>query len=765
MSYFEFPDTRTYDNDLGWLIRRVLKLSETMENFINFNTIKYANPIAWNITTQYESNTVVINPADGTAYISTKPVPSGVLVTNTDYWTPIFNYGESMDKLREQIAAANEDENVTATSARSTGELVWRSGSLYIMTADIPAGSAYITGVNCDPITVEDYIKSLDDALKEEILEAVLNSTIYANVKDFGAKGDGVTDDSDAFQQAIDSAKPVFVPGGTYAVKNVTQNGGSVRILGGESAKLIPVYVDGIAQNIFYFRNCNSVTFKHIIFGGEKHGITNYDVMRQSAVDVEYANALSFTGCEFITIDDSVTDIERPFRKRKGLAVTSHDVNNTSFTGCRFSDMGNEECVWITNYNKAMDQIDVRISNCSSDNMFGLSLFDVMGNNIIIERFSSHSTDDFKTYSFSNLTCYNVKVIDSYFYGAYGDIIDMSEENLFFGDSIEVSRCEFFGYKSRAIHPLAGLISVKDCIDGGACLVFVRNAVASSQQLIEYFGSGCYTTYKPIKKLIISGCAHDSSESNPARHTAFMLNTLYVGGDVVVENCYVNQNGHTGCAVFSDGIKNLIVKNNTFLNAGTLTGASSYKAFVEASTNTENVSIIGNRIDTEGLCGIITASVKKFIFKDNIVDNLTVPLARNFLDTYTVEYLESDSTLINVYAKNYGRNTNASIYNVAWTAEQNSANDTPLTDDLDLPIGLYLLTVVLPYASTNVLYTLYDRTLNRVIAQSFSNGYGTITAPYRCSRQTKIYVVSSSSTTATFTNISQAGLSAVFLKE
>lgn len=160
MSFFEFPGTRTYDNDLGWLIRRVLKLSDTMENFINFNTIKYADPIAWNITTQYESNTVVINPADGTAYLSTKPVPSGVLVTNTDYWTPIFNYGENMDTLREQISAHNEKDSPTATEAYTTGDLVWLNGYLYRVDTDMAAGTAFIPGTNVEKTTIEDELKA-----------------------------------------------------------------------------------------------------------------------------------------------------------------------------------------------------------------------------------------------------------------------------------------------------------------------------------------------------------------------------------------------------------------------------------------------------------------------------------------------------------------------------------------------------------------------------------------------------------------------------
>ena len=85
MSYFEFPHTRNYDGDLGYILKKVIELSENYDNFFRYNSIKFADPIEWNITTQYPPFMIVFDMDNGASYISKQPVPAGITLDNTDF--------------------------------------------------------------------------------------------------------------------------------------------------------------------------------------------------------------------------------------------------------------------------------------------------------------------------------------------------------------------------------------------------------------------------------------------------------------------------------------------------------------------------------------------------------------------------------------------------------------------------------------------------------------------------------------------------------
>ena len=75
-----FPYTNFHELNLEWILKTLKYIEDTMEQFVALNTIKYADPIQWNITDQYGKNTIVVDPATGNAYLSTQPVPVGVLL-------------------------------------------------------------------------------------------------------------------------------------------------------------------------------------------------------------------------------------------------------------------------------------------------------------------------------------------------------------------------------------------------------------------------------------------------------------------------------------------------------------------------------------------------------------------------------------------------------------------------------------------------------------------------------------------------------------
>ena len=110
MSLFEnFPYTNLHNLNLDWIVQKIQELNDKFDEAISAK-IKFANPIEWDITKQYEQLTIVIN--DDKAYLSMQPVPSGIEITNEDYWQNIFDMSElyqMIADLEQQLTDDIED--------------------------------------------------------------------------------------------------------------------------------------------------------------------------------------------------------------------------------------------------------------------------------------------------------------------------------------------------------------------------------------------------------------------------------------------------------------------------------------------------------------------------------------------------------------------------------------------------------------------------------------------------------------------------------
>lgn len=168
MSKYNYTDF--HELNLDWLIVAVEQFEYEMDNFVSINAVKYADPIQWNITKQYEKNTIVIDPVTGTAYISAKPVPAGVALSRTDYWNVVFDLGRFITLAAQNFANTYEElPTTTATTSTNEGDWVVWDSTLYIAKNDIHVGDMYVPDGNIEKKTVEDFFNMLASALDQEI--------------------------------------------------------------------------------------------------------------------------------------------------------------------------------------------------------------------------------------------------------------------------------------------------------------------------------------------------------------------------------------------------------------------------------------------------------------------------------------------------------------------------------------------------------------------------------------------------------------------
>lgn len=154
-----YPYTNFHELNQDWILSILKKIENELKQAIDYKTIHYADPLQWNITTQYAPNTVVVDENTGIAYISKDAVPSGILLSDKNYWMVIFDYQKIYNKIMSGVAF-NEKDNETASKDLLVNDLVWYHGDLYRATRAISTGSRYIIGTNLVATTIESLLSN-----------------------------------------------------------------------------------------------------------------------------------------------------------------------------------------------------------------------------------------------------------------------------------------------------------------------------------------------------------------------------------------------------------------------------------------------------------------------------------------------------------------------------------------------------------------------------------------------------------------------------
>ena len=194
-----FPYTNFHELNLAWILEMLKEIDKTMDEFVAINALKYADPIQWNITSQYEKNTIVIDPLTGSAYISVQPVPNGVSLSNTDYWTVVFDLGMFVVKAAKNLATIYEADTTTSATVPIPKDtwLIW-GDTLYKALTNITAGDTYVENGNIQHFTIEDVTGHLEDlsTTDKSNLVAAINE-LYQGLIDETDRVDDITGDLD----------------------------------------------------------------------------------------------------------------------------------------------------------------------------------------------------------------------------------------------------------------------------------------------------------------------------------------------------------------------------------------------------------------------------------------------------------------------------------------------------------------------------------------------------------------------------------------
>lgn len=216
----------------------------------------------------------------------------------------------------------------------------------------------------------------------------------YVSVKDFGAKGDGVTDDTAAIQNALDNSYDVFFPAGNYKVSGTLTLRPYANLQGAGKVGYVTSYTENLGQGTRLIQTTNAfllytstgdldvdyeghITISDMtLLGGlvtqnealrGTYGLACYSSQRMICNRV-YAAFFSLSGFRFLgALVVTMHDCEADYNQDSGIAMDFGPFGTTETTNSYMSYILGGKCHQNKNYGIRLGVSTVRVSITNVD--------------------------------------------------------------------------------------------------------------------------------------------------------------------------------------------------------------------------------------------------------------------------------------------------------------------------------------------------------------------------------------------------------------
>ncbi|WP_200906179.1 glycosyl hydrolase family 28-related protein, partial [Limnoraphis robusta] len=265
-------------------------------------------------------------------------IDNDISVTENDTGTTTLNFTVSLLEASDEVVTVDfSTESATATEGvdylGSSGTLSFAPGvTEQTISVEVqgdeniePYESFFVNLFNPSNASIGDsqaIVTITDDDVDSNFPQVKFpDDAGMVNIKDYGAKGDGVTDDTAAIQQALAENRVIHFPNGTYLVSDTLQWGDTKRlVLQGESQDKTIIK---LKDNLAAFNNSSSPKPLLTTFEGQSTGQAFQNSIYNLSVDVGAGNAGAI-GIRFTSNNQGGL---------RDVTIRSSDPNNLGKTG------------------------------------------------------------------------------------------------------------------------------------------------------------------------------------------------------------------------------------------------------------------------------------------------------------------------------------------------------------------------------------------------------------------------------------------------